>query len=246
MGGVELFPTVVGLGALSFLAAIISAITGFGGGMMFLPFLTAAVGPSRAVPILTVMLLIATVSRAFVNRGHLKWRIVGWYALGTSFGAALGAFVFLSLPVFWLLKAIGAFLIAAVISRHVPGGTLHIADERVFAAVGVGGGFVGGVVGGMGPMVSPFFLAADLTGPAFVGTVAGCAVWMHLVKMVVYRKGGAVDAGTLTLGLVLGLGMLLGTLAGTKVLRRMDAARFTLIVELLLVFIGFWFLVRSG
>ncbi len=246
MEGIALWPTVVGLVGLSFLGAIVSAIAGFGGGMLFLPFLTAAVGPQRAVPILTVMMLLGTPSRAFVNRAHVRWRIVGWYALGSTLGAALGAAVFLSLPVFWLLKAIGGFLILAVVSRRMPGGKLRILDERVFVAVGAGGGFVGGVVGGMGPIVSPFFLAAGLTGRAFVGTVAACAVWMHVVKVVVYRHGGAVDAGTLTLGAALGVAMVLGTLAGTKVLRRLDAARFTLVVELLLVLIGLRFLLRAG
>lgn len=245
MEGVALWPTAAGLMVLSFIGAVVSAIAGFGGGMLFLPFLAQVVGPERAVPILTVMLLLATPSRAFLNRREVRWRIVGWYALGSSLGAVLGAFVFLSLPVFWLLKAIGAFLILAVVSRHVPGGKLRIVDERAFAPIGAGGGFIGGVVGGMGPMVSPFFLAAGLTGPGFVGTVAACAVWMHVVKLFVYDRGGAVGTGTLTLGLALGLAMVFGTFAGTKVLGRLDAARFTLIVESLLVLIGIWFLVAS-
>jgi hypothetical protein len=36
----------------------------------------------------------------------------------------------------------------------------------------------------------------------------------------------------------------LGTLAGTQVLRRMNAARFRFVAELLLAAIGIWFLVR--
>ena len=150
------------------------------------------------------------------------------------------------LPVFWLLKAIGAFLILAVISRRIPGAKLHIKDPRAFIAVGAGGGFIGGVVGGMGPMVSPFFLAAGLTGPTFVGTMAASGVWMHLVKMVVYGRGGAFDAGTLGLGIAFGLTMIVGTIAGTKVLHRIDTAGFKRIVEILLVGIGVWFLVGAG
>ena len=244
MNDVALWPTTVGLVALSFAGAVISAVTGFGGGMLFLPFLTAVVGADRAVPILTIMLLLSTPSRAWINLEYLKWRLVGWYAFGSTFGAALGAFVFLSLPVAWLLRTIGGFLILAVVSRHVPGVTLRISKAWVFAPLGVFGGFIGGVVGGMGPMVSPFFLAAGLTGAAFVGTVAACAVWMHVVKLVVYGRGGALDASILTLGVLLGVAMVLGTVLGTRVMRRLDAARFTSIVELALVLIGVWFLVR--
>ena len=40
--------------------------------------------------------------------------------------------------------------------------------------------------------------------------------------------------------------MVLGTIAGTMVLRRLDAARFTLIVELLMTLIGVWFLVGAA
>jgi len=239
-------PTVIVLLVLSFMGAVVSAVAGFGGGMLFLPFLTALVGPERAVPIITVTLLFATPSRAFINRRHLRWRIIGWFALGCSFGAVLGALVFLSLPVFWLLKAIGAFLILAVIARRVPGAKLQITDARAFIVIGAAGGFVGGVVGGMGPMVSPFFLAAGLTGPAFVGTIAASGVWMHIVKLVVYGRGGAFDAGALGLGVALGLAMVVGTLIGSTVLRRLDTAGFKRIVEILLTMIGVWFLVGAG
>lgn len=246
MNDIAEWPTVVGLVVLSFAGAVISAITGFGGGMLFLPFLTAVVGPDRAVPILTLMLLLSTPSRALINRKYLEWRLVGWYALGSTFGAALGALVFLSLSTSWLLRAIGGFLVLAVLSRHIPGAKLHISKAWVFAPLGAVGGFIGGVVGGMGPMVSPFFLAAGLTGAAFVGTVAACAIWMHVVKLLIYGNGGVLDANILALGLLLGFAMVLGTLAGTKVLRRLNPARFTALVELALVLMGVWFLVRSS
>ncbi len=243
---VELWPTLAGLAGISFLGAVVSAITGFGGGMLFLPFLTAVVGPTRAVPILTVMMLLGTPSRAWLNRRELRWGIVRWYWLGASLGAGVGASVFLSLPVGLLTKVIGVFLILAAFWRHVPGKDLSIESERSFVLVGAGGGFVGGIVGGMGPMVSPFFLAAGLTGPAFVGTVAACAVWMHIVKLVVYGRGGALEPEALAMGGVLGVAMVLGTLAGTRVLRRLDAKRFRVLVEALLALIGVCFLVRPG
>lgn len=241
--GLALWPTLGVLVALSFLAAGLSAVAGFGGGMLFLPLLTATVGPEHAVPVLTIMLLMATPSRTYMNRHHLRWRKIGWFALGSTLGAVVGAEVFLSLPVFWLRKAIGGFLILSVVAAHLPGRRLTIKGERVFAAVGVGGGFVGGVVGGVGPMVSPFFLAAGLTGPAFVGTLAACAIWMHIVKLFVYERGGALGLATLSLGAVLGLAMVLGTYAGTKLLRRLDARKFTILVEALLVLLGAWLLV---
>jgi len=244
MESIALWPIAPLLIVLSFFAAMISAIAGFGGGMVFLPFLVAAFGPERAVPIMTVMMLLGTTSRAWVNRSALKWRIIRWFALGTIFGAALGAWVFLEMNPYWLLKAIGLFIILAVIVRRLPGKRLRIRDAKAFAPIGAAGGFIGGVVGGMGPMVSPFFLAAGLTGAAFVGTVGACAICMHIVKIFVYNKGGAVDASTLIIGSALGLSMVAGTLVGKKVLDRLDAKKFTLIVEVLLVVIGIWFLVR--
>lgn len=238
------WPTVFILASLSFSGAIISSIAGFGGGMLFLPFLAAVVGPDRAVPVITIMMLLGTPFRAFINRQYLRWPIISWYSIGTTFGAIIGALVFLSLPVFWLLKVIGGFLIVAMIFRHVPGGKLSIKKHQAFVPIGVCGGFVGAVVGGMGPFISPFFLAAGLTRGAFVGTVAACAVWMHIVKLFVYGEGGILDFTIVQLGIVLGLSMILGTVVGTKVLRRLNADRFALIVEILLVVIGVWFLIR--
>lgn len=244
MQEISLWPIEIILITISFFGAILSAIAGFGGGMLLLPFLAAAVGPDRAVPIVTLLLLMGTPFRAYVNRQDLHWPIIRWYAAGTTLGAIIGALVFLSLSVYWLLKIIGAFLILAMAFRHLPGKKISINNHKVFLPLGVGGGFVGAVVGGMGPFMSPFFLAAGLTRAAFVGTVAACAVWMHIVKLIVYGDGGALDWEIVQIGVMLGLSMMLGTVVGTKVLRRLNAARFTQIVEILLILIGIWFLVR--
>ena len=88
------------------------------------------------MPVLTVMLLLSTPSRAVINRADLQWGIIFWYALGATIGASLGAVVFLSLPACWLLKAIGVFLLLAAFSRYIPGGKFTITDHRMFAVVG--------------------------------------------------------------------------------------------------------------
>src|SRR3954465_12268718 len=75
-------PTLLLASAAAFLLAVLSAVAGFGGGVLLLPVFTALFGLRVAVPILTLTQLSSNGSRAWLNRRDLHWPLVGWFALG--------------------------------------------------------------------------------------------------------------------------------------------------------------------
>jgi len=67
MGATEIFIILI----LSFLAATISGVAGFGGGLILLPFLTYFVSPKVAIPMLTIAQLFGNGSRVFFSYREL-------------------------------------------------------------------------------------------------------------------------------------------------------------------------------
>ena len=70
------------LAVVAFIAALLAAVTGFGGAAVLLPMLVFVFGVREAIPILTVAQLIGNGSRVWFNRHELDLRVVAWFALG--------------------------------------------------------------------------------------------------------------------------------------------------------------------
>src|SRR3954465_12881466 len=75
-------PTLLLASAAAFLLALLSAVAGFGGGVLLLPVFTALFGLRFAVPMLTLTQLSSNGSRMWLNHRVVRWPLVGWFAAG--------------------------------------------------------------------------------------------------------------------------------------------------------------------
>ncbi len=234
----------VGTAVAAFVASTLSGIVGFGGAMIFLPVLVAIYGVRASVPILTVSVLLGNASRVYFNRRELDLKLVLLFSLGALPFAVWGSFVYVALPTFWIKKGIGIFLLITVLLRHIHP-SFKLTQSWVFIPLGAVTGFLSALMGGVGPVSSPFFLAYGLTKEAFVGTEALCAVGMHLVKSVTYNRLNVLNSKELLAGLGFGLVMTLGSYVARQVLERISRQKFLLLVETLLIIIGLDMLIFS-
>ena len=232
-----------GTSLLAFLASVLSGVAGFGGAMIFLPALVATYGVRASVPILSVAVLLGNASRVYFNKRELNLKLVLLFSLGSIPFAILGSFVYVALPTFWIKKGIGIFLVLTVIFRHVHK-NFSLTHAWIFTPLGAVTGFLSALMGGVGPVSSPFFLAYGLTKEAFVGTEALCAVGMHLVKSITYNRLGVLNSKELLIGLSFGLIMTFGSYVARKVLEKLSREKFLMLVEVLLVVIGLSMLIQ--
>lgn len=232
-----------GTALVAFLASVLSGVAGFGGAMIFLPVLIATYGVRASVPILTVSVLLGNASRVYFNRRELDLKLVAWFSMGSLPFAVLGSFVYVSLPTFWIKKGIGLFLVASVLLRQIHK-DFQLRQRWPFLPLGVVTGFLSALMGGVGPVSSPFFLAFGLTKEAFVGTEALCATGMHLVKSIAYNRLNVLNQRELIAGLGFGMVMSLGSYVAKKVLERLSRRAFLILVEVLLVGIGVYMLIQ--
>ena len=174
------------LGAAAFVASAVAAVTGLGGAVILLPVLVAVFGVRDAVPILTVAQLIGNGSRVSFDRKDLVLPLVGWFSLGAVPTALLGGWLFASAPLAALIRLLGSFLLLTVIWRHMRPGPPRKPPLRAFTLLGAIFSFLSALVGSVGPLLAPFFLAYGLVKGAYIGTEALATVVMHVTKLVAY------------------------------------------------------------
>jgi len=226
-------------------ASTLAAVTGFGGAAVLLPVLVAVFGIREAIPILTVAQLIGNGSRVWFNRREVNWRVVAWFALGGVPMALLGGYLFAKAPLSALTRLLGAFLLSIVVWRHVRPRKPDPFPVVTFAGIGAGASFLSALLGSVGPLMAPFFLAYGLVKGAYIVTEALSTVVMHLTKLVAYRQTDVLTWAGVLIGLALGPIMVVGSWLGKRIVDRMPERVFVGTIESVLVVAGLLFLVRG-
>jgi uncharacterized membrane protein YfcA len=219
------------VGLVAFLAATLAAVTGFGGAAVLLPVLVVTFGVRDAVPILTVAQLVGNGSRGWFNRRQLDGRVVAWFALGAVPLGFFGGLVFSRAPLGGLTRLLGLFLLVVVAWRRLRPAGFPRPALRAFAPIGAVSAFLSALVGSVGPLMAPFFLAYGLVKGAYIGTEALSTVVMHVVKLVAYRQTAVLSGAAALTGLALGPVMILGSWAGKHIVDRLPGRWFVLVIE---------------
>ncbi|MFC3996222.1 sulfite exporter TauE/SafE family protein [Nocardiopsis sediminis] len=221
--------------------APLSAVAGFGGGILLLPVFAALFGVRTAIPVLTLTQLGTGAGRIWLNRSRLEWPLIAWFALGGIPGAALGGVLFAHAPLATLQRLLGAFLICVVVRRHI---RPHPRAPRlpVFAGVGAVAGLGSTLLESIGPLTAPFLLAYGLTRGAYIGTEAAAGLTLNLTKIAVYDAGDILTPRVLLFGAALTPAILTGVWAGKKIVGCIGDRTFVAIVEAGLVVAGIVFI----
>jgi uncharacterized membrane protein YfcA len=235
------FATLIGV---ALLASTLAAVTGFGGAAVLLPVLVFAYGVREAIPILTVAQLVGNGSRVWLNRRAIVFPVVWWFALGGVPAALLGGFLFAKAPLSALTRALGAFLILLVLWRHVNRKPPRM-PLRGFAVLGACSSFLSALLGSVGPLMAPFFLAYGLVKAAYIGTEALTTVIMHVTKLIAYRQAAVLSTHALLAGLSLAPAMIAGSYLGKRIVDRLPERAFIAVIELTLLAAGVLFIWRG-
>ncbi len=221
---------------ISWLAATISGVAGFGGSLIILPVFSFIIGAKRAIPILTIAWMMGNLSRAGLGYKEIRWKPVIYFCAGALPAAILGARMFVELPSGLIMKAIGIFLLV-VILRHLK--IKYAIAEKWFIPFGALVGFLSAVLGSAGPIGAVAFLSLNLAPTAYVASEAVTAVVMHLTKTVVYGRYALLTRQDFVIGVILGLAMAVGSWTARRFIKKMSGKIFGYFVDVLLVVSAF-------
>jgi hypothetical protein len=236
------------IAAATIAASTIAAVAGFGGSAILLPLLVPAFGARDAVLILTIVQLVGNGSRVLFNRGELVLPVVAWFSLGAVPFAIIGGLAFAAAPLAVLTRLLGAFLIGIVVWRQLPISILGGRQLPIqsFAAVGAFSSFISALIGTVGPLMVPFFLAYGLMKGAYISTEALSTVVIQVVKLGTYTGAAAMTVTALVAGAALAPLMIIGSVVGKRLLHRVSDRAFVLIIEAAMLISGVFFIVQPG
>lgn len=240
--GVE---TIVIVGVLAALTSAITAILGFGGGIIMIAVLLMVVEPIVAIPLHAAIQVASNGSRAVVRRKDVDWRIVGWSSLLLLPAGALTLPLVRSAPEHVLQIAIALAVLAATwLPRQLD---RPMRPPSRAGWVGLGGvfGALNPVVGATGPLAAPFLRAGTTDRMGFVGTFAVSQTIGHLVKIVLFAAVGLLPFAQAPLAAVGIAGVVVGTWVGSRILDRMSEHRFDRLYLLAITAVCLWLLVDA-
>lgn len=229
-----------------FATSALSAVLGMAGGIVLLSVMLLFMQPLDAIPLHGVIQLVANGSRAVAQRRQVDWRIAGRYALLLLPAGLLGVRVALGLPPEGVKALIGAFALVATWRPRWLNLQPAAAEKPGLARfVWLGGavGFLNSVIGATGPLIAPFFLNLGLTRQALIGTKAACQLLGHVSKTLVFSSVGFAFLAHAPLLAGLSAAAVAGTWLGTRLLDRLDEARFKALYAAVLTLVALRLLV---
>ena len=227
----------------------VSAVLGMAGGIMLLAVMLLFMDPALAIPIHGVVQLASNASRTAMHAPHLRRDLLLPFCLLILPAGALTVQLVDRSPATGLKAAIGVFvLVATWRPRWLLLGfdPTRLAKGIRFAVLGGVAGGLSPIVGATGPFIAPFFLDMGLTRFELIGTKAACQAVVHVAKIALFGLVGFAFRDHWLVCVCMTAGVIIGTWGGTRLLQRVDDARFTqlykaalTLVALRLVWVGF-------
>lgn len=219
-------------------AGLLSGIIGTGSSLMLLPLLVGGHGPVAAMPIMTIAALIGNLTRIVLWRRLIDWRAVGAYALPGVPAAALGARTLLALPPSVVESALGIFFIGMIPTRRWLRTQRRTLGLLALGACGAAIGFLTGLLVSTGPLSVPAFTLYGLGGGAFLGTEAAGSLLLYVGKLAAFAQSAALPTWVIVQGLLVGSGILVGTMIGKPLVLRLPARVHDAMLDTLLLVAG--------
>ena len=237
------------LAVLFVVAAIgmsLSGVAGFGGGVIILPVLVWFYGPDVAVPVIAIFQLIGTFSRVWLSRDSINWKVVAWFAAGSTPFAILGSFLFIAADTDLLIRGMGGGMIALVVLTQLPWAKRVRMTLWGFFPLGGASGFLASVMGIPGPFAPVFYIAYGLKPREYMATFSLGMLLIQVPKIAVYSTGDLITPFVIVLSLALGLVAVGGAIYGARLLRRVPEKLFAVGINVLVFAFGVLFLVAGA
>jgi len=235
------------IGAVAVVAGMVAAVAGFGIGSLLTPVLAFQVGTKLAVSVVALPHMAGTALRFWILRRHVDRRLLLSFGIASAVCGLIGAVLHAFLTSTVLARVFGGLLVLAGISSLV--GLMERLYLPRWAAWVAGGlsGIFGGLVGNQGSIRSAALLGFHVPRDAFVATATAIALLVDVGRVPVYLGTQWSSLWQHWPQVVIALaGVVVGTLLGTRLLRRIPEHIFKRLVGLLVLAIGIYMLVRPS
>jgi hypothetical protein len=233
--------------AAASLAGAIAAVSGFGVGSILTPLLASFLGMKLAVAVVSVPHFLGTALRFALVRQHIDKKVLVTFGITSALGGLAGALLHL-----WLRSIILSYVLGALLVFAGMMGVTRLSERMRFGRTagwiaGALSGIFGGLVGNQGGIRSAALLGFNVSKESFVATATAIGLLVDVFRMPVYAatqfRGIAAAWPAMLLATI---GVVLGTLAGKPLLKRIPEQSYSTIVSLIILTLGIWMLVHPS
>ena len=175
------------LSSVSFIASLLTASLGLGGGTLVLATMALILPPTVLIPIHAVVQVGSNGGRAALMLKDVTKPIILPFIIGTMIGAVVGAKVVISLPTAVLQAVLALFILYTTWASKL---NANNSSKKIFFSVGLLATFATMFVGATGPLVAPFVTAYCKNRQNIVATLALLMVIQHGFKMIAFVSLG--------------------------------------------------------
>ena len=235
-----------GLFLAGMIAFIISIISGGGGAILLIPVTSWMIGATAAAPVVNLATFMSNGSRMYLFWHDIDWSLTKYYVPSALVGAWLAALIFSRLDANWIQLLIGVFLVSTIFQYKFGKVSKTFDMPKIgFIPLGFVIAFMSTLVGGLGPILNPFYMNAGLEKEKLIATKTANSFFVGIVQMISYTFFGIITAKLLLYGLVLGLGAVIGNIIGKRFLAGMSIRQFRVMLLILMVISGLIMIIRN-
>jgi uncharacterized membrane protein YfcA len=233
--------------ALLFLVAILSGATasvvGFGIGSLLTPLLATRLGMAVAVAAVAFPHALATGVRCWRLRREIDREVFVRFGVLSAVGGLIGALLYTRLGVTALTRVLGGLLLLTATAGITGWSSRWRPRGAMVWLLGVGSGFFGGIAGNQGGLRAAALTAFRLAPAVFVATATASGLMVDLARVPIYlwRAGGDLLSHATPIATA-SAGVLIGTVAGERILLGMPPARFRRFISIAIGALGVWLL----
>jgi uncharacterized protein len=224
----------------------IASVTGFGIGSLLTPVLSLQAPLKIAVAAVSIPHFIGTAIRFWMLRGHVDRPVLVAFGLASAAGGLTGALLHTRLESPALSVVFGGLLLFVGVTQFTGFADRMRFGGAVAMMAGTLSGLLGGLVGNQGGIRSAALLGFEMPKETFVATATAIGLMVDAARLPVYliNEGGEMSRFSIPI-LVTIAGVILGTIAGAHLLRRVPERWFRTIVALILMALGVAMIVQG-
>jgi uncharacterized membrane protein YfcA len=231
---------------VGFLAGMTASVAGFGIGSFLIPLVSTQAGTKIAVALMSLPHFLGTSVRFWLLKSKINRKILVRFGLLSAAGGLIGALI----HVFFVSNVLQIIFAVMLVVAGILG-VFQVSERIRFGkiaagVVGFASGLFGGLVGEQGGIRSVALLNFDIEKEAFIATATATGLIVDAVRMPVYFISQAGVLGQFLVILVLSIvAVVVGTLAGNLMLRRIPEGIFKRMVSALILILGSFLLIIS-
>jgi uncharacterized membrane protein YfcA len=223
----------ISLSIATLLTAAISGFTGMAGGVLLLSIMTFFLPLNVIIPVHGMVQLVSNFSRTALLYKYVNRKVVLYFTLGLPIGA------FISVAIYKLLSREIPYTLLSIIIFYAVFKPKKLPSLKIpnygFFLVGLACGFLGPLIGTIGPFIAPFMIRDDFSKNEIVSTKSALQLLTHVIKFPAFLVLGFNYNEHLSMIIILSVCAIIGTFAGVTILGKLKENIFRNIFKILLV-----------